>query len=535
MMKDTRTEASAAGEKKSADYYQVWNQVLFDLIPTDCKRVLEVGCASGRLGEAVKQRNGGAYYVGIEVIAPAGEIAKSRLDEVHIANVEAFDWSRLGSQSFDCIVFGDVLEHLLDPKQTILSAARLLSPGGCVVCCLPNVGHWSIISGLIEGKWDYADSGLLDRTHLRFFTISTFRALLEECGFAVEKEERLRNSAQLSDDIVPFLQKMGVDMKDFIDRVTTFQFLFRSRLAKTAAARPRDDSWSRALQPVPPMPFPLGGDGGRTAPLPSHSVAIIIPVFNKMELTRDCLASIARHYPQDVSPEVIVFDNASSDGTQAYLESAQQEYDWLKVIRSKTNLGFAGANNKASQLCDADVLVFLNNDTIVQPAWLERMLDRIDDHGVGMVGAKLIYPDGRIQHAGMVFDKQGTPTHIHHLAGRGDTAVNSPMEYPAVTGACIMMKRSLYEAVGRMETEYPMYYEDVDLCFKVREKGYKIIYQPESTVIHLEGRSSANLDAIMKHNETSRMIFYRKWKDFMLQGLRSDPGFYFAGKEYRPR
>ncbi|HKP95135.1 MAG TPA: glycosyltransferase [Fibrobacteria bacterium] len=532
MIHDVSTGAQPAGgetkpsDTKSPDYYQVWNQALFDLVPTDCKRVLEVGCASGRLGDAIKKRNGGVHYVGVEVIAQAAEIAKARLDEVYVADVEAFDWTLLSGKEFDCIVFGDVLEHLLDPEKTLRNAARFLAEGGSVVCCLPNVGHWSIISGLIEGKWEYADSGLLDRTHLRFFTISTFRRLLEECGFQVVQEERLRNAGQLSDEIVPFLQKMNVDVKDFVDRVTTFQFLFRAR----RAAQPRADavnagtagnagesSWS-----------PAAGPGAQT-------VAIVIPVFNKVELTRDCLASIARNYPQSVSPEVIVFDNASSDGTQAYLEQAQQEYEWLKVIRSKTNLGFAGANNKASELCDADILVFLNNDTIVQPAWLEKMLERIDDPGVGMVGSKLIYPDGRIQHAGIVFDNQATPTHIHHLAGKDAAAVNAPMEYPAVTGACIMIKRSLYMDVGQMDTRYPMYYEDVDLCFKVREKGLKVIYQPESMVIHLEGRSSANLDAIIKHNEASRVIFYRKWKDFMLQGLREDPRLYFAGKEYKPR
>lgn len=514
MIHDLKAGSPSHGEDtKSPDYYQVWNQALFDLVPSDCRRVLEVGCASGRLGEAVKKRNGNVFYVGIEVIAPAAEIAKGKLDEVHVANVETFDWALLAGRTFDCIIFGDVLEHLLDPKQTVRSAKGLLAEGGSIVTCLPNVGHWSIISGLIEGKWEYTDSGLLDRTHLRFFTISGFRDLLQECGLQVEREERLRNSAQLSDDIVPFLRKMNVDVQDFVDRVTTFQFLFRSH----AAVRAPEDSWKPATAPS------------------AQTVAIIIPVFNKVELTRDCLASIAKTYSDRISPEVIVFDNASSDDTPAYLERAQQEYEWLKVIRSKNNLGFAGANNKAAELCDADLLVFLNNDTIVQPGWLERMMDRINDDGVGMVGSRLIYPDGRIQHAGIVFDNQATPTHIHHLAGKDASAVNVPMEYAAVTGACIMIRRGLYMDVGCMDTQYPMYYEDVDLCFKVREKGYKVIYQPESLVIHLEGRSSANLDAILKHNEASRLIFYRKWKDFMLKGLREDPRLYFAGKEYRPR
>lgn len=513
------SEAKPSGDAKSPDYYQVWNQALFDLVPADRKRILEVGCASGRLGEAIKKRNGTVHYVGIELIPQAAAIAKERLDEVHVENVERFDWSRLAGKEFDCIIFGDVLEHLLDPKKVLSESARLLGRDGCIVCCLPNVSHWSIISGLIEGKWEYSDSGLLDRTHLRFFTIQSFRELLAECGFKVTQEERLRTGAPLTQEIVPFLRKLNVDVDAFVDRVTTFQFLFRAE----PAARPIPAPLSDAAQPASWKP---------AAAHARESVAIIIPVFNKVELTRNCLASIQKHYSQDISPEVIVFDNASSDGTQAFLAEAQEKYDWLKVIRSSSNLGFAGACNKGAQLADADILVFLNNDTIVMPRWLEKMLDRINDDKVGMVGSKLIYPDGTIQHAGVVFDATASPSHIHLRADLADPAVNRLKVYPAVTAACIMIKRDLFMEVGQMELEYPLYYEDVDLCFKVRQKGYLLVYQPESVVIHLEGQSSPSDEAVRKHM-ASKAIFLRRWKEFMLREIAADPVFYASGREYR--
>jgi GT2 family glycosyltransferase len=251
-----------------------------------------------------------------------------------------------------------------------------------------------------------------------------------------------------------------------------------------------------------------------------------------VHLTRDCLASIQKHYPEDISPEVIVFDNASSDATQAFLAEAQEKYDWLKVVRSARNLGFAGACNKGADLADADILVFLNNDTIVMPRWLEKMLDRIHDDKVGMVGSKLIYPDGTIQHAGVVFDSTGSPSHIHLKADLADPAVNRLKEYPAVTAACIMITRKLFMEVGRMDLEYPLYYEDTDLCFKVRQAGYKLVYQPESVVIHLEGQSSPSDEAVRKHME-SKAIFLRKWKEFMQCESAADPAFYASGREYR--
>ena len=509
------TGARLPESESAPDYYQVWNQKLFDLVPTDCKRVLEVGCASGRLGEAVKKRNGGIHYVGIEVVEAAAKIARERLDEVYLENAEGFDWSRFDGQAFDCIIFGDVLEHLVDPKATFQNAARYLAREGSIVCCIPHVGHWSIISGLLEGKWEYSDSGLLDRTHLRFFTIASFREMLATCGFRSVQEDRYRTGVQLHPDIIPFLQRLNVEVQDFLDRVSTFQLLVRAQRTPI----------SPSAQPVSWKP------AGQTR---KHKVAIIIPVYNKVDLTRDCLASIAKQYPSDFEPDVIVIDNASSDGTPDFLAQAQGEYEWLTCARSGTNLGFARACNKGAELADADVLVFLNNDTIVLPGWLEKMLDRIDDPGVGMVGSKLIYPDGSIQHAGMVFNAEAVPVHIHHRSGNGDPAVNSMMEYPSVTGACIMIKRSLFMELGGMDTQYPMYYEDVDLCFKVREKGRKVIYQPESMVIHLEGRSSPNLESIVAHNQTSRVLFFRKWKDFMLKDLASNPGLYATGKPYRP-
>jgi GT2 family glycosyltransferase len=261
------------------------------------------------------------------------------------------------------------------------------------------------------------------------------------------------------------------------------------------------------------------------------TVAIIIPVFNKVELTRNCLASLAKHYPESISPEVVVFDNASSDGTSAYLAQAQLEYDWLKVIRSVKNLGFAGACNKSSQLSDADILVFLNNDTVVTPHWLEKMLERIHDDKVGMVGSKLLYPDGRIQHAGVVFDQTVSPIHIHRLAGQADPIVNRLWEYPAVTAACLMMKRSFFMEVGMMDLEYPFYYEDLDLCMKVRKSGYRILYQPESIVFHLEGQSTKTGEAYEKHM-ASKAIFVRKWMDYLAREIAADPAFYSAGRAY---
>ena len=485
------------------------------LVPAHCQRVLEVGCGTGTLGETIKRSRRLLFYAGLETDPVKAETAGSLLDLVLVGDLQRFDWTQLSGMSFDCIIFDGALGGFSEPAQICAAVIPFLAAGGSVVCGIPNVSHWSILSGLIAGKWEYSGTGSMAKDQLRFFTLASCKDLLDTCGLCIVQEDHIREEAMVPAEFGPYLKKMNVDVHGFLERANTSCFVFRAERV------PRSNSGET---------YSVGNPGFR----PRESVAIIIPVFNKMELTRDCLISIAKHYPESVSPEVIVFDNASSDGTRAYLERAQADFDWLKVIRSQANLGFARACNKGAQLADADIVVFLNNDTIVLPGWLEKMLERIGDETVGMVGSKLIYPDGRIQHAGIVFNDQAVPTHIHHLSANGDASVNRLMEYPAVTGACIMIKRRLFLDLGSMDTEYPMYYEDVDLCFKVRAKGFKVVYQPESMVIHLEGRSSDSFEAIVKHNEESRAIFLRKWGAFMQHGFAVDPDFYVSGREYRP-
>lgn len=214
---------------ESIDYYSGVNPLLLQMIPTDCRKILEVGCAMGMLGAAIKARNCGAYYVGIELFDDVAKHAEKLLDKVYVADVEKFDWSLLAYERFDCIVFADVLEHLLEPELILREAMNFLAPNGTIVCCLPNVCHWSIISGLLKGEWEYADNGLLDRTHLRFYTQKNFEKLLEECGLFVVAEGRFVNEVDIGPAILPVLSALKMDYQTFINNATTYQFALRAR------------------------------------------------------------------------------------------------------------------------------------------------------------------------------------------------------------------------------------------------------------------------------------------------------------------
>ena len=168
------------------NYFDNVNPDLLAKIPITAKRVLEVGCGSARLGEAFKARSPDSQYFGIELFESAVTEAAKVIDGVICANIEQDTSLALKlSPSFDTLVFGDVLEHLLDPWRVLTELRQYIEPGGSCIACVPNVAHWSLISGLLQGKWDYQDAGLLDRTHLRFFTLDSAVQMFQKAGWAV--------------------------------------------------------------------------------------------------------------------------------------------------------------------------------------------------------------------------------------------------------------------------------------------------------------------------------------------------------------
>ena len=221
-------------------------------------------------------------------------------------------------------------------------------------------------------------------------------------------------------------------------------------------------------------------------------VSIIIPVFNKVEYTARCLQALEVNTSRDLRYEVIIIDNASTDATPGFLASLEGP---VTVIRNEKNLGFARACNQGAALANGDYLVFLNNDTEPQPGWLDALLARAQDENVGIVGAKLLFPDGTIQHAGVAIARdplQGVdvaPFHIYYRSNANLAPVNKPRDFQAVTGACMLIMKPLFDMVGGFNEAYYNGYEDVDLCFRVRSLGYRIVYEPRSVLIHHESVS----------------------------------------------
>lgn len=244
--------------------------------------------------------------------------------------------------------------------------------------------------------------------------------------------------------------------------------------------------------------------------------SIIIPVFNKWELTRACLKSIQNNGLGEDS-ELLVVDNASTDST---LDAIAREFPGVRHLRQEINLGFGKACNLGAREARGEFLLFLNNDTLVEPGWLDALLELMASQPkAGIIGAKLLYPNRRIQHAGIAFNEDKEPFHIYIGFNEDSPCVNKVRRYQAVTGACILIPRSLFLDEGGFDEHYNNGHEDIDLCLRVKQAGFEIWYQPKSCIIHFE---SQTLKLEIK-SSLNRKFFCNRWRG----KIRSDEMDYY--------
>jgi GT2 family glycosyltransferase/glycosyltransferase involved in cell wall biosynthesis/Flp pilus assembly protein TadD len=242
------------------------------------------------------------------------------------------------------------------------------------------------------------------------------------------------------------------------------------------------------------------------------TVSIIIPTYNNYDLTLSCIEAI-RKTADAVPYEIIVVDNGSSDMTPDYLHQ-EQAAGRIRTVINKENLGFSKANNQGANMAKGKYLIFLNNDTIPQPHWLEEMLRVAEsDKNIGIVGSKMLFPDGTIQHAGVVFYKTRKPYHLYRGLPSDIPCANKQRDFKIVTGACMLIRKDLFFEISGFDERYINGCEDLDLCLKAGQKNKRVIYNPKSVVIHLEAQTEGREDNM----GLNRKIFENTWKDKIQQ------------------
>ncbi len=286
----SQIEAEEQTEDSSdAAYYEFPRPEVQAMVNPNSKYILDVGCARGRMASELKTKLNAEVW-GIEPFEDAAEEAERKLDKVVSGKVEeAID--KLPDHKFDSIIFADVLEHLENPEDVLRNLKSKFSANGEIIVSIPNVNHFSIFKNLLEGEWKYEDAGILDKTHLRFFTKKSVLRMMKSTGYEVtEMNATSFGNFNLSNETIEALKKDGIDATDLNQNLNHYQYLMK--------ARPE---------------------------LNSKKSSIITPIFNQLDYTKAFIASVFKYTHSPF--ELILIDNGSSKETIEFLEELQNTDD----------------------------------------------------------------------------------------------------------------------------------------------------------------------------------------------------------------
>jgi GT2 family glycosyltransferase len=253
-------------------------------------------------------------------------------------------------------------------------------------------------------------------------------------------------------------------------------------------------------------------------------ISIIIPTKNHTALLKQCVDSILLRttYP---NYELIIIDTGSDEDTAIDLINEYGKKNEIKVLHFKESFNFSKVNNFGANNADGAYCVFMNNDTeVITREWLENLLFYADSPGVGAVGPLLLFPNGTVQHAGVVLGFRGTTDHVmRNYPADVDGyfgSLSCAREVSAVTAACVMIKKEIFTEVNGFEENYNALYQDIDLCLKIRKKGYTIIYTPVVKLYHMESVTRGE-----NYDFMDRMLLKDRWKKTLINDPYYNPNF----------
>ena len=241
-------------------------------------------------------------------------------------------------------------------------------------------------------------------------------------------------------------------------------------------------------------------------------VSIIIPTRDRVHLLDQCISSIVARTASSVAYEIIIADNNSSQAeTLEYFEASG-----LRVVRIPGPFNFSKINNTAARAARGELLLFLNNDTeVIEPEWLSAMAEWAQHPSVGCVGAKLLFSDGRFQHVGVTLHDGSAfhPAYGENPSPNGWIGTDLVRNYSAVTAACLMVRRAVFEEVGGFDESFPVAYNDVELCVRVLRAGYRNLYTPYATLYHHESASRPPGVALGENQHLRSVVGNLLWSD----------------------
>ncbi|WP_217362977.1 glycosyltransferase [Roseicella sp. DB1501] len=274
-------------------------------------------------------------------------------------------------------------------------------------------------------------------------------------------------------------------------------------------------------------PSPLAPSHTRVVwplPEPAPLVSVIVPTRDRAALLAACAEGVL-HKTDYPAIELLILDNGSEEAETLALFERLRADPRVRILASPGPFNYAALNNEAAAAARGEVLLLLNNDIeVIEPGWLRELVGQAMRPEVGAVGAKLLYADGRLQHGGVVIGIGGVADHYLLRSPPGDSGYFGSLalvrEVAAVTGACLALRRSVYEAVGGLDAEnLAVAFNDIDLCLRIREAGWRILWTPFAQLYHLESASRGKDHAPEKARRFAREIAYmkRRWGETLLR------------------
>lgn len=475
---DPPASIPTAVQSKAADYFSHVRPEILNLVPPQTQRILDIGCGSGKLGEAIKARQA-AHVTGIELNPNAAKSAAKRLDRLLTLNLE-LRTPEFDTASFDCVICADVLEHLREPERLLKRVREWLTTEGVLITSLPNMRHHSVVSSLLAGNWTYESAGLLDADHVRFFTRREIEKLLYRTGFNIQRQSSTPGPGYATWEEQGRPQQIEVGP------------------LQVRCHSPEEAEEFFAYQWL---------DVCKPAPLCHHSLtSIIIATHNQLEYTRMCLDSIRLRIDEPF--ELIVVDNGSTDGTVEYL-STQPD---VRLICNSDNRGFPAAVNQGLKVSQGENLLLLNNDVIVTTGWLRRQLDALhSEDSIGLVGPVSNNISGP-QQISVSYSRLEELDGFAWDWGKRYHQVKTPVE--RLVGFCLVFTREVMNAIGLLDEQFGVgCFEDDDYCRRAMAAGYRCVIAGDAFVHHFGSRtfvgSGQDLGKILESNQK---IYNEKWK-----------------------
>jgi|TARA_B100000959_G_scaffold184104_1_gene192395 GT2 family glycosyltransferase/2-polyprenyl-3-methyl-5-hydroxy-6-metoxy-1,4-benzoquinol methylase/Tfp pilus assembly protein PilF len=469
------------------EYFKFSRPEVQALVDPNSQTILDIGCASGIFGSQIKEKLGAEVW-GIEPVKDIGLKAKKVIDKVIIGRVEDHFY-QLPDEYFDSIIFSDILEHLVDPYKVLDLVKDKLSKNGEIIASIPNVRHWSVLKELLEGKWEYQDAGILDRTHLRFFTKSSIIKMFQNAGYKINEIRATQfGENTISSKLLNAMSQSGLNVSSLAEEANHYQYLLKV------------SSLHSCKEKMDELPF----------------VSIIMLTWNALEYTKKCIDSIVRftHYPH----EIIFVDNASTDGSVEYLRDLVNVHDNYKLIQNKENKGFAGGNNQGVEAASGEYVMLLNNDVLVSENWLSRMVDSLEKHNnIGIIGPVTNYISGRQSYVDQ-YDGDDYEAFAQFIENENKGKLTPRRR---LAGFAMLMKKDVFEEVNGFDETFGVgNFEDDDMSLKVRSKGFALMVD-ESVFIHHYGSQTfkANQIDILENLNDRMPIFQNKWPDVDYQEL----------------